>query len=127
MEKSLLSYFLPEQLLQHFEILKIEELGDITTKKDIIQITLEEINTIPNGYNPAEYESKGFYPFKSIQDFPIRGKALYLVIKCRRWRNKEDKNKVISNDYSFITEGSKLTQELSDFLKHTGQYPRRHY
>lgn len=122
MEKSLLSYFLPEELLQHFEILKIEELGDLATKKDIIQITLEEINTVPNGYDSADYESKGFYPFKSIQDFPIRGKALYLVIKCRRWRNKLDKNKVIHNDYSFIAEGSRLTNELSTFLKSTGKY-----
>ena len=122
MEKSLLSYFLPEELLQHFEILKIEELGDLATKKDIIQITLEEINTVPNGYDPVDYESKGFYPFKSIQDFPIRGKALYLVIKCRRWRNKLDKNKVIHNDYSFIAEGSRLTNELSTFLKSTGKY-----
>ena len=122
MEKSLLSYFLPEELLQHFEILKIEELGDLATKKDIIQITLEEINTVPNGYDPVDYESKGFYPFKSIQDFPIRGKALYLVIKCRRWRNKLDKNKVIYNDYSFIAEGSRLTNELSTFLKSTGKY-----
>lgn len=86
-----------------------------------LQITLEEHNTIPKGYDSSLYESKGFYPATTIQDFPIRGKAVYLVIKRRRWRHKEQKNEVIHNDYSFIAEGSKLTQELSNFLKATGR------
>jgi transposase len=69
---------------------------------------------------------KGFYNAKTIQDFPIRGKAVYLVIKRRRWRHKVSKT-VIKSDFSFISEGSKLTQELSDFLKDTGRDPRRHH
>jgi len=35
----------------------------------------------------------------------------------RRWRLKESKNIVIHNDYSFVAEGSKMTKDLSDFLK----------
>jgi hypothetical protein len=67
---------------------------------------------------------KGFYTSKTIQDFPIRGKACYLVIKRRRWRLKVDKKVEIKSDYSFISEGSKLTAELSDFLKGTGRNRR---
>ncbi len=120
-----LSLFLPKGLLNHFDLLDIEELGDVSTKKLFYQLKLKEKNTLPEGYNIDEYESKGFYPPKTIQDFPIRGKAVYLKIKRRRWRNKEDKSE-IKSDYRFIAEGSKLTEELSDFLKGTGRDPRRY-
>ena len=126
MEKELIGYFLPEGLLHYFRITKVEELGDLSTKKMILQIELEEINIIPEGYNASSYESKGFSPVTIIQDFPIRGKAVYLAIKRRRWRHKERKNEIIHNDYSIIADGSRLTQELSDFLKDTGRDPRRY-
>ena len=101
MEKELISYFLPQGLLQYFTIIKVEELGNIPTKKMILQIELEEINNLPMGCNPSLYESKGFYPTTVIQDFPVRGKAVYLAIKRRRWRLKESKNIVIYNrDYT---------------------------
>lgn len=120
METTLLQYFLPDKLIEHFAITEVQELGCISTKKMFIEITLEEYNKIQPSYDASQYESKGFYPPKSIQDFPVRGKAVYLQIKRRRWRHKELKNEVIYNDYSFIAEGSKLTKELSDFLKGTG-------
>ena len=87
-----------------------------------IQIDLEEINQIAEGYDSSQYESKGFTPAVLIQDFPIRGKAVYLLIRRRRWRNKKDKNEIIQNDYSIVAEGSKITKELSDFLKGTSRY-----
>ena len=84
--------FLPEDLLEHFDVISVLELGDYSTKKMIIEIHLEEKNQLPSDYKKEDYESKGFYLPKRIQDFPIRGKALYLVIKRRRWRLKKDKN-----------------------------------
>jgi len=120
LETTLLQYFLPEQLLEHFSITNFNELCCVSTKKMFLEITLEEHNHIPINYDANQYESKGFYPPTTIQDFPIRGKAVYLLIKRRRWRHKERKNETIYNDYTFIAEGSKLTQELSDFLKGTG-------
>ena len=117
MENSFLNYFLPEKLLEHFVITQVEELGCVFTKKMVLHIHLEEINTIPLVYDSSQYESKGFYPAKTIQDFPVRGKAVYLVIKRRRWRHKDRKDETIYNDYSFIAEGLKLTSELSLFLK----------
>jgi transposase len=116
--KDPLSLFLPIHLLTHFDLVQFNELGEVSTKQLVYHIQLTEKNTLPKGYNRSHYESKGFYLEKSIQDFPIRGKAVYLLIKRRRWRNKEN-GKEIKSDYSFIAEGSKLTQELSDFLKGT--------
>jgi len=58
---------------------------------------------------------------KLIQDFPLRGRAVYLRIKKRRWRHKAT-GEIIKRDFSFVADGSKFTQELSDFLKDAGQY-----
>lgn len=126
MNRALLSLILPDELLNYFDIVNFEELGDISVKKDCLHIYLEEKNQLPQGYSSAEYESKGFSSSKQIQDFPIRRKAVYLHIKTRRWRDKKTKSNQITNDYSFIAEGSKLTVELSDFLKATGRDPRRY-
>lgn len=126
MDYSILTSFLPAGLLNYFDVIDFKELGNITTKKDCFHIYLDEKNRLPAGYISTEYESKGFYSRTSIQDFPIRGKAVYLCLRRRRWRHKNDKSIIIKSDYSFIAEGSKLTVELSDFLKGTGRNPRRY-
>ena len=91
----------------------------------IIEISLVEKNNLPSSYNNQEYESKGLLPESRIQYFSIRGKALYLKIRRRRWRHKSTR-KEIKSDYSFIAEGSRLTEELSAFFKATGRDPRRY-
>lgn len=125
LNSSFIECFLPDGLLTHFEVTFILELGDIATKKMIFEIHLDEKNELPKGVDIEEYESKGFLPGSYIQDFPIRGKAVYLVIRRRRWRHKSTK-KEISNTYFHVAEGSKLTRELSDFLKGTGRDTRRY-
>lgn len=126
MENSLLSAFLPESFLDHFELIETKELGNTETKKMEFELYLDEKNHLPENVDSSQYESKGFLPPTRVQDFPIRGKAVYLVIRRRRWRHKTEKAE-ISNDYRFIAEGARLTQELSDFLKGTGRDPRRYH
>ena len=126
MDKQLLEYILPSELLKYFTLTKVSEQLNSKTKEAELEIELEEINKIPSGYEINQYESKGYYPPKRIQDFPIRGKSVYLVIKRRRWRHKINKNEIIQNDYSLVAEGSKLTKELSDFLKGIGRDPGRY-
>ncbi len=126
MKKKMIEFILPNGILEYFTITNVEEKPDKSGKDIYLHISLEEINKIPVGYDSSQYESKGFYPIKTIQDFPIRGKAVYLAIKRRRWRKKKNKSEVIHNDYSLFAEGSKLTKELSDFLKSTGRCPRRY-
>ena len=126
MDSSLLSSFSPAGLLSHFDIVDFKELGDLKTKKDCFHIYLDEKNALPDGYASDLFESKGFYERRSVQDFPIRGKAVFLGIRRRRWRSKTDTSIEVKSDYSFIAEGSKLTVELSDFLKGTGRDPRRY-
>lgn len=84
-------------------------------------IDFQERNELPNGLSFGEYETKDFTPPKLVQDFPIRGKVVYLRIKKRRWPHKH-KGQIIKRDYSFIAEGSKFTHKLSDFLKDASGY-----
>ena len=85
------------------------------------EIFLEEHNKIIFDCDESAYESKDFTEI-TLQDFPIRGKAVYLKIRRRRWRHKQDPKKIIRNDFSFVAEGAGFTRELSDFLKGTGRY-----
>lgn len=121
MNKDIISNFLPEGLLAHFSIKEVLLLGDVSSKKMFFEIHLEEDNAILGDFDTTQYESKGFTEI-TIQDFPIRGKAVYLKIKRRRWRHKQRPNEIIRNDFSFVAEGSGFTKELSDFLKGTGRY-----
>ena len=41
------------------------------------------------GNSHLHLHSKGFFPEIEVQDFPIRGKAVYLRVKCRRWEDPE--------------------------------------
>jgi len=125
MVKDFVKAFLPQGLLDHFEVVNFIEKVSEENGASFYELHLEEKNELPLGYSRSSYESKGFYKAKKIQDFPIRGKAFYLVIKRRRWRDKVTRQ-TIKSDYSFISKGVKLTEELSVFLKGTGRDPRRY-
>jgi hypothetical protein len=112
--------------LEYFNISSFETLCSVEKKKEYLVIEFEEKNEIPNGNPASEYESKGFLESKLIQDFPLRGKAVYLRVRIRRWRHKST-GAIIKRDFTFIAEGSKFTQELSDFLKGGNRYARRYH
>ncbi|MBC7412133.1 MAG: transposase family protein [Bacteroidia bacterium] len=112
--------------MEYFIISSYETLCDIKKKREIYLISFEEKNELPNGYSGSEYESKGFTVSKMIQDFPLRGKPVFLLVKKRRWRHKIT-GVIIKRDFTFIADGSKFTQELSDFLKDASQYARRYH
>ena len=116
MKKDFHKFILPEVITEYFDIIGVQELGEIKTKKVYLEIFLEEKNILPPEIEASEYESKGFSSSSHIQDFPIRGKAVYLNVKRRRWRNKQSK-KQISKDLSIVSEGSKISKEFADFLK----------
>lgn len=116
----------PSELMEYFEIIFFQTLCNTKTKKEYYIIEFKEKNELPNGYDSSEYESKGFMESKLIQDFPLRGKQVYLRVTTRRWRHKVT-GAIIKRDFTFISEGSKFTQELSDFLKDGNQYARRYH
>lgn len=112
--------------MEYFLVTSFQTLCSLENRKEYWLIDFEEKNELPKGYSALEYESKGFMEGKLIQDFPIRGRAVFLRISKRRWRHKQT-GAIIKRDFSFIADGSKFTQELSDFLKDGGGYATRYH
>jgi hypothetical protein len=108
--------------LEYFAITHYEILCSVEEKTEYWLVDFIERNDLPNGLSFDEYETKDFMQPKIIQDFPLRGRGVYIRIKRRRWRHKQTGD-IIQRDYTFIAEGSKFTKELSDFLKDAGGYP----
>ena len=117
LNNELVSLCLPEGLLLHFNIMEIVELCDIKTKKLFYTISIEEKNELIGIQNGAEFKSKGFSSI-TLQDFPIRGKAVYLKIGRRKWQHKINPKIFHRNDFSYLAVGSGFTKELADFLKY---------
>lgn len=113
--QSLIKYLFPQELTEYFNIVKFEG------KDNYIKFYLEERNIPPSGYRATDLLSKGFYSPIEIQDFPLRGRAVYLNIKRRRWKEKGT-NKIVHRDWNTVAQGTRLTQEFADFLKDTYRY-----
>lgn len=127
MDKELLEYILPEGILNYFQLRKVEEVEDKNTlTRKSLHIYLEEKNEL-RAYPASEYECKDFCEPKMIADFPIRGKSVYLLITRRRWRHKENKNLTVQNNYDNFANNTKMTKELSNFLKSTTNNALRYY
>jgi len=83
----LIDLVLPEGVKKYFEVVKHE--SDI----DNLHLYLDELNIIPVEYKDDKLESKGFYDSVTIQDFPIRGRNVFLHIRRRRWINHSKEKK----------------------------------
>ena len=118
-DKGALRYVFPEELLRYFDIVESGIHTDKPTGEDYLEVVFEEKNTLHDGYSKEEYESKGFFD-KRVQDFPLRGKAVFLKVRRRRWRHKET-GEELTRDFTFLAKGTTFTAELADFLKQRGR------
>jgi hypothetical protein len=108
--ESLVRLLLPEGILAYFDVTGIHH------DKEEIWIQLEELNVIPEEYKDVRIISKGFLPESSIQDFPLRGKAVYLHIKRRKWLNTST-GEYVTRNWDLVSEGTRMTKEFASFLK----------
>jgi hypothetical protein len=116
--KDTLQHVFPAELLRFFEIIGSNFQIDKTTGEDFLEVIFQEKNDLPEGYSRADYVSKGFL-IRRVQDFPLRGKAVFLIVRRRRWRHKRT-GQELTRDFTFLAEGTHLTAELADFLKQGG-------
>lgn len=114
--ESLMSLVLPEGILEYFTISKVEQL------EESINIHLEEGNIIPKEYINDKLTSKGFLDEVKVQDYPIRGKSVFLLVKRRRWFNETRGNLVMRN-WELVAKGTRMTKEFASFLKAISRYP----
>lgn len=106
----LVKLVLPTELLDYFGIVNLE------LKEREVHISLDELAIVPPAYKDEKLISKGFYPSSTIQDFPLRDKAVFLHVRRRKWL-VESSQKIVSRDWSLVSQGSRLSKEFAFFLK----------
>jgi hypothetical protein len=106
----ILSLFLPCGILDYFTVV------DSLPQETCFILYLEENLAIPSELSHLSLHSKGFFPEIEVQDFPIRGKAVYLRIKRRRWEDPAT-GQTYSRDWSLVSTGTRITAEFGAFLK----------
>lgn len=114
-EQELLKFLLSEYLVEYFNITKIEE------KEGLLHLYFEEKNNVPREFSSLQLQSKGFHEEITVDDFPLRGKAVKLHIKRRRWTETKTGN-IIQRDWSLIAKGTRMTQDFAEFLKKICRY-----
>ena len=105
----------PEVLLEHFD------LTETRSDKEILHFYFSEKNIHPKEFVDVELVSHGFYDEITVQDFPLRGKEVYLHIKRRRWQEKTTKQ-VVKRNWELVGQGTRMVNEFADFLKEISQY-----
>lgn len=110
MEEGLLEMFLPNLIVVHFKLTKTE-----TSLNDLHFYYIEK-NIVPPGYEGIKLHSKGFYAESTVQDFPIRGKSVYLHITRRKWKEIET-GQTVKRDWELVAKGTRMTSEFATFLK----------
>lgn len=111
----LLKFVLPELLVTHFD------LAGSTTKDKVLHLYFKENKDIPKEFSSGLIISHGFHKEITIQDFPLRGKKVYLHIKRRRWLDKSSKE-VVQRDWDLVAQGTRMTVEFAAFLKVLNSY-----
>jgi hypothetical protein len=51
-----------------------------------------------------------------LQDFPLRGRKVYLNVRRRRWY-LVDTSTYVHRDWTLVATGTRMTQEFASFLK----------
>lgn len=111
----LLKLILPELLVDHFDLISTKQEGEI------LHLFFEEQNKPPVEHSSKVLVSKGFHNEITIQDFPLRGKRVFLHIKRRRWTDKNT-TAIVQRDWNLVSKGSRMTEEFAAFLKEISRF-----
>ena len=123
----IISFFLPEGMIDWFEVVNIkEEPNKGTAQADVLynsvlHIYLDERDTRNGeemGLNP-----NGFTEATLIKDYPIRTRKVLLHVRRRRYLDADNRN-VILNQYQIASDGTKLSVE---FVFFKGSEVERYY
>ena len=108
--KTLLTHILPSWVEDHFELVGVNTTGDK------LEISLDEHNHPPLADQGDQLESKGFSSPIYLEDFPLRGKAVILKIRRRKWKNLTT-GQTVTRDWKLAVQGTSYTEEFALFLK----------
>lgn len=118
MYKGLASYFLPDGVLEYFDVVDfVEE----PTPEDHLYTKLLHLYLDERDNRPAEmYSAKpnGFTEEKHILDFPIRDRKTVLHVRRRRWMTADGHNYIVPLE-NIVHKQTQYSKELALFLKAT--------
>ena len=106
---ALAQLILPSEILLNFEVVGVEE------ESSLIRIYLDESVKTDYKQDP-DIESKGFCDAVTIRDFPIRDKGVDLIVRRRKWYDKQH-DRYFSDTYALKAEGTRYSKEFAAFLK----------
>jgi len=106
----IIKLLLPEVLVIYFDIVSHY------SNEEELHFHFQECNELPGEYKKGEATSKGFYQEITIQDFPIRGKQVYLHVKRRRWQDNLT-GSMVTRNWDLVANGTRMTKEFATFLK----------
>lgn len=111
----LLKLLLPELLVTHFNLTNHQ------IKQGDLHLFFKEKKDTPKEETRRILIAHGFHKEISVQDFPLRGKNVFLHIKRRRWLDKNSKQ-IVQRDWDLIAQGTRMTVEFAAFLKVLSHY-----
>lgn len=115
---TLLHHLLPQEISTYFDLVLIKAVDD-----NILQFHLDEKSIVPQSLSDKDVVSNGFGEAIHIQDFPLRNKAVYFVVRRRKWKEKIT-GKIYSTPWDLTANGTSYSKEFADFLKELfGQLP----
>jgi len=106
-----IQYLLPDEFQLYFDLINIQK--DINNR---LLFYLDEKPLKPSEHLEKELVSKGFDEPVEIQDFPIRDKAVYFIVRRRKWIDKQT-GKVYMTNWDLTANGTSYTKEFAAFLK----------
>lgn len=110
-QTQILKTIFPEEITDNFDFIKVER-----SKTELHYWLDEKAIQSREDYKLGTIREYGFTDERIVQDFPIRGKSVYLHIRRRKWRDTTD-GSIFSYDYELAENGTRLTPEFVAFLK----------
>lgn len=108
--EQLLRYLLPQEIFEYFDLVAIQE------RDNQLELSLDEKPIKPTAYSDKDLSMYGFDEPVRIQDFPIRERSVYFIVRRRKWRDKST-GKIYSNRWDLTASGTSYSKEFADFLK----------
>ena len=116
----IISFFLPEGMIDWFEVVNITEEPNTGTAqadvlyKSVLNIYLDERDNRKG--EEMDLKPNGFTEPTVVKDYPIRNRKVLLHVRRRRYLDADNRN-IILNQYPLTADGTKVSVEFGLFFK----------
>jgi len=100
-----------QEIFEYFDLVGIKEVG-----ANQLELSLDEKPINPIVHSGKELVLYGFDEAVRIQDFPIRDRSVYFIVRRKKWRDK-DNGKIYSTRWDLTANGTGYAKKFADFLK----------